>query len=270
MISPTEIYHYRRAQFTPAHPTIPIIANLPHSGLNIPDDMRKQLKPEYQNFLPNQDWHLQHLYNFLPELGISTLQATHSRYAADLNRELTGEPYGSFWKSIIPEQTAYKIPLYDITLSAQQIQHQLNSFYHPYHQKLAQVLQQQVALFGQVLLLDLHSFGAFVDNEVILGDAKNTSCDASIFNTLTQCFTDRDFDVVQNKVFTGGHITRHYSKNPGIQAIQIELRYELYLEEDALKENSVPTWQGTRFDQVQNRLRAVFESLCTQLKIVQG
>ena len=83
--------------------------------------MRRQLKPEFQDFLPNQDWHLEHLYDFLPDIGISTLQATHSRYASDLNRKLNDEPYGSFWKSVIPNQSAYKHPLYEVSLTDQQV-----------------------------------------------------------------------------------------------------------------------------------------------------
>ncbi len=271
----SNIYRFREARFTPAHPVLPIIANLPHSGLAIPEPMRKQLKPEFREFLPNQDWHLQHLYDFLPEIGISTLQATHSRYASDLNRELTDEPYGSFWKSVIPNQTAYKHPLYDENLNDQQIQHQLDTYYSPYHQRLDKLLTSHIAQHGRVLLLDLHSFGAFVDNDVILGNAKGTSCDPAIFSTLSQCFAQQGFDVVENKVFTGGHITRHYSnwgallkKKRTIQTIQIELRYELYLNEQALKVSAVPGWQNEKFRRVQAKLRTVFTSLCEQMKIV--
>jgi N-formylglutamate amidohydrolase len=37
-------------------------------------------------FLPDTDWHLEQLYDFLDALGASVLVATHSRYVVDLNR----------------------------------------------------------------------------------------------------------------------------------------------------------------------------------------
>ena len=43
-----------------------VLANLPYIGLYISAAMQKQLTPELQTFLPNQDGYLEHFYNFLP------------------------------------------------------------------------------------------------------------------------------------------------------------------------------------------------------------
>lgn len=265
MTESNKIYRYHPALTSSHQGTLPILANLPHSGLVIPESMREKLKPEYRDFLPNQDWHLEHLYDFLPDLGIATLQATHSRYATDLNRKLTAEPYGSFWKSVIPNQTAFQKPLYENPLSDEQISTHLDSYYHNYHQKLKQLLEQYIATFGKVLLLDLHSFGALVENEVVLGNAKGTSCQARTFSRLSQCFIDQNFDVVENKVFTGGFIIRHYGAMENIEAIQIELHYALYLDSEALKQDAIPPWQTRYFAHSKQKLRKVFEELIKQL-----
>lgn len=227
--------------------------------------MHAQLKPEYQAFLPNQDWHLEHLYDFLPQLGITTIQATHSRYVADLNRKLTDKPFGDFWSSVIPNQTAFKKPLYHTPLSSEQIKWQIDNYYHNYHAKLLQILNTHIAQYGRVLLLDLHSFGALAHNDVILGNAKGSTCSEALFAKLNSGFQNQNFDVVQNKVFTGGYITRHYATLDKVQTVQIELRYELYLNPDKLDKPCVPEWRGPNFDKTKKNLHALFTDLTEQL-----
>jgi N-formylglutamate deformylase len=71
---------------TPLVQPVPLIANLPHSGMFIPQNIAAQFTPYILQLLPNTDWHLDKLYNFLPSLGITVLQANYSRYIVDLNR----------------------------------------------------------------------------------------------------------------------------------------------------------------------------------------
>lgn len=67
---------------------IPIIASIPHSGVDIPLYIKEQFTSGMSQALPNVDWYLHYLYDFLPSLGITTIQATHYRYVVDLNRAL--------------------------------------------------------------------------------------------------------------------------------------------------------------------------------------
>ncbi len=140
----------------PTTPAIPVIASLPHSGLLLPAAMVAQLNPSHQHYLPNQDWHLDKLYNFLPRLGITVLQATHSRYVVDLNRSLKEPRLGNFWQSAIAETTAFNVPLYQTLPSPAEVEQRIEQYYHPYHQQLADLLNQAIAQFGHVYLLDLH------------------------------------------------------------------------------------------------------------------
>lgn len=116
-----ELYQLHR----PQGQAVPIVANLPHSGLFVPEEIAAQMLPEHLRSLPNSDWHLDRLYAFLPSLGITVLQATHSRYVVDLNRAAKEPLFGSFWSSVVPETTAFGQPIYHTRPSPDSIQRRL-------------------------------------------------------------------------------------------------------------------------------------------------
>lgn len=151
--------------------SLPVLANLPHSGLFVPDEIRGQLTEAHQTFLPHQDWHLDQLYDFLPALGITMLQATHSRYVVDLNRSLKPPHFGSFWSAVVAEKTAFNVPLYATWPTPEDIEQRLEGYYRPYHAELESQLNQLIERFGKVYLLDLHSFYGSITNDICLGNA---------------------------------------------------------------------------------------------------
>ena len=114
--------------FNLSQPTVkalPIVANIPHSGLFVPEDIAAQFTSEHLNYLPHSDWHLDKLYDFLPSLGITVLQATHNRYVVDLNRQVKEPLFGSFWSSVIIENTAFNQNIYQYKPSQKQIQERI-------------------------------------------------------------------------------------------------------------------------------------------------
>ena len=134
---------FEAAPFRVHRPTVkpcPIVASIPHSGLVLPDEMTAALTTKYQNFLPHQDWHLGRLYAGLPNLGITVLEATYSRYVVDLNRRAKPPFIGSFWQAAVPKQTAYGQSLYRQLPSQQQVQDRIALVYQPYHRQLELLL----------------------------------------------------------------------------------------------------------------------------------
>ena len=120
-----------------------ILANLPHSGLLVPEAIRSQLTEVHQTFLPHQDWLLDRLYGFLPEFGITTLQATHSRYVVDLNRSLKPHQFWGFLECCRSRKDGpLGVPLYRTKPSTQEIQQRLRTYYQPYHEAVAYQLEQ--------------------------------------------------------------------------------------------------------------------------------
>ncbi|MEO1125587.1 MAG: N-formylglutamate amidohydrolase [Cyanobacteria bacterium J06639_16] len=250
---------------SPTTQALPILANLPHSGLFVPDAIRQQLTEAHQAFLPNQDWHLDRLYDFLPALGISTLQATHSRYVVDLNRSLKPPYFGDFWSSVIPNQTAFKVPLYQTLPSSEALKQRLQDYYLPYHAQLAHQLSQMIQRFGRVYLLDLHSFYGLITDDVCLGNAKGKTCSERLVASVERAFVGRGYGVVRNKAFTGGYITRHYGNLPNIEALQIEVRYPVYLDENRLDELTIPDWKVAKFEAAKQQFRIGFEQFIDQI-----
>ena len=218
----------------------PIVANLPHSGLFVPDDIAAQFTQTHLQTLPHSDWRLDQLYQDLPHLGITVLQATHSRYVVDLNRPLKPPLFGSFWTAVVPKQTAMGGRIYQTEPSQALIQARVERFYRPYHRQLKALIETTRDRFGRVYLLDLHSFMGPLQEDVCLGDRHGTTCSDKLISVVKQHFVAQGYQVVCNKQFNGGYITAHYGQMPDVEALQIEVRYPVYLAKDQLDKPQIP------------------------------
>jgi N-formylglutamate deformylase len=253
----TPIFKLTRPTVSP----LPVLANLPHSGLFVPDEIRGQLTEAHQIFLPHQDWHLDQLYGFLPALGITMLQAIHSRYVVDLNRSLKPPHFGNFWSAVVAEKTAFNVPLYATQPTPEAVEQRLENYYRPYHGELELQLERLIEQFGKVYLLDLHSFYGPITDDICLGNANGKTCSDFFIDTVDKAFAQEGYRVVRNKVFNGGYITQYYGRLPKVEALQIEVRYPVYLDESQLAESRVPDWRVPQFDQAKPRFKTVFEQI---------
>lgn len=260
-----ELYHIHR----PQGQAVPIVANLPHSGLFVPEEIGAQMLPEHLRSLPNSDWHLDRLYAFLPQLGITVLQATYSRYVVDLNREAKAPLFGSFWSAVVPETTAFGQPIYHTRPDQNSVHQRIEAFYRPYHQTLTALLREQIQTFGFVYLLDLHSFLGLIEDQVCLGNQDGRTCSQVFLNGVETAFRDRGYQVVKNKVFKGGYITKHYARMPRVGSLQIEIRYPVYLKAEHLDRPEPPNWNVPEFETAQRNLEGVFAAIvaCAKQRI---
>jgi N-formylglutamate deformylase len=63
----------------PTVESLPIGANLPHSGMFVPDSIAQTMLPEHLAALPHTDWHLEQLYEGLPQFGMTLEQQLTSK-----------------------------------------------------------------------------------------------------------------------------------------------------------------------------------------------
>ena len=73
-----DIFHLHRG-------TLPLLLSVPHDGTRVPPDIADRLTEEARG-IPDTDWHIARLYDFVRELGGSMIVPVHSRYVIDLNR----------------------------------------------------------------------------------------------------------------------------------------------------------------------------------------
>ena len=220
---------------------IPLLVSMPHTGTYLPDWLQRRLTAEALA-IPDTDWHLERLYDFVDQLGASVLVATHSRYVVDVNRPPDNANLypGQDTTGVVPVDTFHKQPLYKKGAEPPQSELgvRINQFWKPYHAKLAEELARLKAQFGYALLWDAHSIFSvlprFFDGslpDLNLGTSDGKACAAGIGEALLH--TVKGYSAVLNGRFKGGYITRTYG-NPGngVHAVQLELSEATYMNEE--------------------------------------
>src|SRR5262249_48234207 len=203
---------------------------MPHTGTFLPPDISARLTHAALQ-LPDTDWHLERLYDFVDELGASVLVATHSRYVVDLNRPPDNANLypGQDTTPLVPLDTFHKQPLYHRGQEpdAGEIVERVATYWKPYHSQLTHGLQRLKKQHGYALLWDAHSIFSVVPRffsgkltELNLGTADGRSCGAGIGEGLMQKVSG--YSAVLNGRFKGGYITRPYGDPAnGVPAVQL-------------------------------------------------
>ena len=220
----------------------PILMSMPHVGLAVPAAIRERFC-EQARTLPDTDWHVDRLYDWVHELGIGVIAAVFSRYVIDLNRPPDNTPlYSGASTGLCPVQMFDGMPLYrpGHEPDAREQEQRLLQYWQPYHQKLTAELESLKQRFGHAILFDAHSICSLVPRlfsgrlaDFNLGSNDGSSADPTLVRQAWQvCRDARAYTSVLNGRFKGGYITRHYgSPTAGVHAIQLELSQRTYMEE---------------------------------------
>lgn len=223
--------------------SIPLLVSMPHVGTDIPDNIAQRLSAAATP-KADTDWHLQRLYDFLGEMGASTIAARWSRYVIDLNRppENTNLYPGQDTTGLCPVDTFGRQALY---LEGQQpdeaeVRQRLAAYWQPYHSQLRAELERLLALHGKVVLWDAHSIASHVPRffegklpDLNFGTADGKSCAPAMQEAIVKVAQGQDdFTVAVNGRFKGGHITRFYGQPAlNVHAIQLEMCQSVYMNE---------------------------------------
>jgi N-formylglutamate deformylase len=247
-----------------------LVVSIPHTGTWLPDDVRDSLATPAMLAQPMTDWHLHRLYDFLPALGATTIFATVSRFAVDLNRPPQARPLypGRFETGLVPLETFQGETVFRTPPGAAETESRRQAWHAPYHARLQQLLDETRARFGRAVLVDAHSVASAANllhgalrEEIYLGDRDGATCGAWLRELLQDAFTAAGRSVAVNAPYKGGYITDHYGRQDGVEAIQIEIAQRVYMDES----DPAGALTQPRFAGAQQLLRGVLEQLYRRL-----
>jgi N-formylglutamate deformylase len=223
----------------------PLLVSMPHTGTHIPDALAQRMTPVALT-VPDTDWHLERLYDFLDALGASVLVANYSRYVVDLNRPPDNANLypGQDTTGLCPVDTFHREPIYvpGQAPGAAEIAERVAQYWQPYHDKLAEELARLKARHGRALLWDAHSIFSVVPRffegtlpDFNLGTADGRACATGVGEALLDVASRASaYRAVLNGRFKGGYITRRYGRpDEAMHAVQLELSEATYMEEEA-------------------------------------
>lgn len=209
---------------------MPVVACVPHGGVEYPAELAGELATSPEVLW--SDWQTLELYDFLPELGITTIMTRFSRFVADVNRDPDGEQHGSFWSSIVAARQPSGEPVYRRELTRDEIGRRIRLAHRPFHRALDEVIERRLREFPRVLVLDLHSFGVPLGADVILGDRHGRTARPETTALLRRAFTRNGLTAKLNERFTGGWTIRRFAADDRVDAIAVELNQRCYLDLD--------------------------------------
>ncbi|HCM77951.1 MAG TPA: N-formylglutamate deformylase [Cytophagales bacterium] len=254
---------------SPQGQRVPILLSIPHCGVSFPDELVHQYKNDLSKQPDDTDWFVDQLYDFGSAMGISTISAVYSRWVIDLNRDPESKPLytdGRIITSLCPTTDFFGNPIYideRKEVPSEETQRRLDRYYHPYHQKVEELLSLLKNEFGQVLLWDCHSIRQFVPTihkdrfpDLILGDADGTSASPGLIETALLGLEHSEYKVSHNYPFKGGYITRNFGKPTENQhALQLEMSKLMYMDDNELN------YSSARASKMQGVLKNTFEKL---------
>ena len=249
----------------------PLLVSVPHDGREIPPDIGARMTAEGRA-IPDTDWHVARLYDFVRELGANLLVANCSRYVIDLNRSPADENLypGQVATGLCPEKTFDGDAIYASGgVDAAEAARRTETYWQPYHDKIAATLARLKAQHGKVVLWDAHSIASVVprlfDGELPVlnvGTNDGVSCAPALGRAVKDVAAASPYASVINGRFKGGFITRHYGRPAaGVHAIQLEIAQRAYLDE------SSRAFDADRAAALQKTIRAMLAA-CLQIVTV--
>ena len=271
MSAPTRPYEIR----APAAEETPLLVSIPHTGTWVPPEIAAQFASDYIRGLPMTDWHLYHLYDYLPALGATTIYATYSRFVADLNRPPDNTPLypGRFETGCVALKTFWGEEIYRTAPGPQEIERRRQLVHAPYHAKLLELLQMKIRKFGRAVLVDAHSvpsranlLHAALTDDIFLGDRDGRSNSGWLTEVADTAFRAQGFRVAHNRPYKGGYTTDHYGKLDAVEALQIEMCERVYMDEA----DPAGALQHPRFVPAKQQIRRAIQAVCDEAARRQG
>jgi len=230
----------------------PVIVEVPHAGLAIPEQVADELFAPKDALLRDADLWVDALFEHAPSVGATLLYAKVSRYVVDLNRSahdvdplsVLDAPgaHSAGGRGVIWRIATDGAPVLRRPLSATNYQRRLALFYEPYHAQLRALIDETIARHGYAILVAGHSMPSvgrdvrggpiLTRADVVPGTLGRSSAAASVIDAVDEHFRALGLSVAHDTPYRGGHSTAHYGRPAsGVHAVQLELSRALYMDE---------------------------------------
>lgn len=233
----------------PDAPAGPVIVEVPHAGLYLPDAIEKAALLRADEALKDADPYVDRLVAEAPAHHAALLRAQVSRYVVDLNRApddvsrevipdhpdpKATQSRGVVWTTSTDGRALWRTPLDFRELSAR-----LMRYHRPYHQALADQIALTHARHGYVILLCVHSMPSTARSgrraDVVPGTRGRSTAASRVIDAVDAHFRAHHLSVRHDDPYRGGYTTGLWGRpDEGIHAVQIELSRALYIDERTL------------------------------------
>ena len=246
----------------PSTLTSGVVFALPHSGRDYGVSFLNQSILDKISIRSSEDAFLDQLIDGIEKYGAPKIIANAPRAFIDLNRStdeldpalISGiknnirNPRTSSGLGVIPRVVSHGKEIYRGKLSLEQAQSRIEYYWKPYHKDLSNLLKRAQSIYGQSLLIDMHSMpheavstqSSFIKApEIVVGDRFGMSSEPEFTNLIVLILKQHGFRVAKNTPFAGAFITKHHGKiKERTHAIQLEIDRSLYMDEERISPNS--------------------------------
>ncbi len=243
----------------PAEQLAPFVFCSPHSGRRYPSVLLSASRLDPHALRKSEDCYVDQLFAGVTELGAPLIVAHFPRAYLDVNREpfeLDPELFGPRLPSFANSQsvrvagglgTIARIVadgehIYREPPSLEAALERIERLYRPFHQAVADQLEQTRQRFDFAVLIDCHSMpSAAMSSEpharpdFVIGDRFGAACDQRLSRLFRDHISRLGYRTLLNRPYAGGFITEHYGRpRLDTHALQIEINRSLYLDENHL------------------------------------
>jgi N-formylglutamate amidohydrolase len=245
----------------PEHPFAPVVFTSAHSGRAYSADLMTGVRLCPLNLRRSEDSFVDELFGAAPSNGAPLLAADFPRAFCDANREPweldpnmfadrlpawvnTSSPRVSAGLGTIAKIVASGETIYAAKLPFAEAERRIFTYWRPFHDMLARLIDDIKARFGYCLLIDCHSMpsnlqvrrlsGRPVD--FVLGDLHGVACASRVTRAAEAFLAGKGYLVRRNDPYAGGFITRHYGRPADdVHVLQIEIARGLYMDETRIE-----------------------------------
>ncbi|WP_319824967.1 N-formylglutamate amidohydrolase [Thalassovita sp.] len=243
--------------------TTSVVFASPHSSREYPKSFLRQTVLDDHTIRSSEDAFVDQLFAAAPRFGAPLLEARAPRAFVDMNRsadeldpalvqgmrKVTYNPRIMSGLGVVPRVVANSRCIYSGKLPLSEVQDRIRTYWHPYHERLQDLLADSHALFGEAILIDCHSMphealdslvrSGARRSEVVLGDRFGAAASAEVMEVIENAFRAEGLTVSRNAPFAGAYTTQHYGRPSRNQhVVQVEIDRALYMNEQLIRPNN--------------------------------